>query len=45
MSGSTPDRSVKVLTQFDDFIGELVTHCHILPHEDQGMMRLLTIVR
>lgn len=34
---------VKVLTRFEDFDGEFVMHCHILPHEDQGMMLLVDI--
>ncbi|UNK44236.1 multicopper oxidase family protein [Arthrobacter sulfonylureivorans] len=29
---------VKVLVSFDDFPGRAVFHCHILDHEDQGMM-------
>ncbi|WP_435198081.1 multicopper oxidase family protein [Janibacter sp. GS2] len=30
--------SVKVLIAFDTFSGRTVYHCHILDHEDQGMM-------
>ncbi|WP_338748313.1 multicopper oxidase family protein [Janibacter alittae] len=30
--------SVKVLIAFDDFTGRTVYHCHILDHEDLGMM-------
>lgn len=30
--------NVKVLIAFDDFPGRTVYHCHILDHEDQGMM-------
>ena len=29
---------VKVLISFEDFPGRTVYHCHILDHEDQGMM-------
>ncbi len=29
---------VKVLIAFDDFLGRSVYHCHILDHEDRGMM-------
>ena len=29
---------VKVVIAFDDFSGRTVYHCHILDHEDQGMM-------
>ncbi|RJT76912.1 multicopper oxidase family protein [Arthrobacter cheniae] len=36
---NVPARSrVKVLIAFDDFPGKTVYHCHILDHEDQGMM-------
>ncbi|NEO81541.1 MAG: multicopper oxidase domain-containing protein [Moorea sp. SIO4G3] len=30
---------VTFLTKFEDFTGESVFHCHILDHEDEGMMR------
>jgi FtsP/CotA-like multicopper oxidase with cupredoxin domain len=32
---------VKVLVSFDDFPGRTVFHCHILDHEDLGMMRVV----
>ncbi|MGJ9403671.1 multicopper oxidase family protein [Arthrobacter sp. KK5.5] len=32
---------VKVLIAFDDFPGRTVYHCHILDHEDQGMMGIV----
>ncbi|MHA7299547.1 multicopper oxidase family protein [Pseudarthrobacter sp. MDT3-1] len=36
---NVPARSqVKVRVAFDDFAGRTVIHCHILDHEDQGMM-------
>ncbi|MEZ5086599.1 MAG: multicopper oxidase domain-containing protein [Tessaracoccus sp.] len=36
---NVPARSqVKVRVAFDDFPGRTVFHCHILDHEDQGMM-------
>lgn len=36
---NVPARSqVKVLIAFDDFPGRTVYHCHVLDHEDQGMM-------
>jgi hypothetical protein len=28
-------------TRFDDFVGEWVHHCHILLHEDNGMMQVV----
>jgi FtsP/CotA-like multicopper oxidase with cupredoxin domain len=34
----------KMRTRFADFIGEFVEHCHILAHEDRGMMQLLEVV-
>ncbi|MBW8780480.1 MAG: tyrosinase family protein [Verrucomicrobia bacterium] len=35
---------VKVRTHYTDFAGTFVQHCHILDHEDQGMMELVEIV-
>jgi FtsP/CotA-like multicopper oxidase with cupredoxin domain len=35
--------SVKFITTFDDFDGEFVIHCHILIHEDWGMMRKVIV--
>ncbi|EPX57187.1 oxidoreductase [Cystobacter fuscus DSM 2262] len=35
---------VKVRTRFDDFPGQFVLHCHILIHEDHGMMQLIQVV-
>ena len=35
---------VKIRTRFDDFTGLFVFHCHILAHEDRGMMQLVRIV-
>jgi len=31
-------------TQYTDFTGSYVQHCHILDHEDQGMMEIVEIV-
>jgi FtsP/CotA-like multicopper oxidase with cupredoxin domain len=39
------DQSVlTVRTRYADFTGRFVLHCHILPHEDMGMMELVEIV-
>lgn len=35
---------VKILTRFVDFTGMYVLHCHILGHEDRGMMQLVQVV-
>ena len=32
-------------TRYLDYIGTFVYHCHILDHEDQGMMELLEVVQ
>ncbi|MGW6172937.1 multicopper oxidase family protein [Arthrobacter sp. NPDC055138] len=32
---------VKILVSFDDFPGRTVFHCHILDHEDMGMMGVI----
>jgi L-ascorbate oxidase len=31
-------------TRYDDYIGKFVIHCHMLEHEDQGMMQNVTVV-
>ena len=28
-------------TRFDDFVGKWVNHCHVLIHEDNGMMQVV----
>ncbi|MGF1515304.1 MAG: multicopper oxidase family protein [Elainellaceae cyanobacterium] len=35
--------SVTIRIRFEDFVGRTVYHCHILDHEDQGMMGILDI--
>lgn len=35
--------TVKIRVRFDDFTGTTVYHCHILDHEDQGMMGIIEI--
>lgn len=34
----------KVRMAFQDFLGTYVFHCHILPHEDAGMMQAVMVV-
>jgi len=34
----------KMRTRFSDFTGQYVLHCHILAHEDRGMMELVEVV-
>jgi FtsP/CotA-like multicopper oxidase with cupredoxin domain len=38
------DYEVHVRTTYDRYIGEFVLHCHILDHEDSGMMANVLIV-
>ena len=35
--------TLKVRTRYERYIGEFVLHCHILDHEDQGMMQNVAI--
>jgi FtsP/CotA-like multicopper oxidase with cupredoxin domain len=44
--GGSPDRptSVTFRTRFTDFKGSYVMHCHILAHEDMGMMQTVEVV-
>lgn len=39
----TPGRVI-IRQTYPDFTGTFVLHCHILPHEDRGMMQLVRIV-
>jgi suppressor of ftsI len=39
-----PMSSVVIRAPFDDFTGKFVFHCHILNHEDNGMMALVDVV-
>jgi FtsP/CotA-like multicopper oxidase with cupredoxin domain len=44
--GGTPERptSVTFRTRFLDFSGTFVMHCHMLAHEDMGMMQMVEVV-
>lgn len=35
---------IRFRTWFTDFAGKFVDHCHILAHEDRGMMQLIEVV-
>jgi FtsP/CotA-like multicopper oxidase with cupredoxin domain len=35
--------TVVVRTRYERYIGDFVLHCHILDHEDQGMMQLVRV--
>jgi FtsP/CotA-like multicopper oxidase with cupredoxin domain len=36
--------TIKIRTRYERYIGEFVLHCHILDHEDSGMMQNVAIV-
>jgi FtsP/CotA-like multicopper oxidase with cupredoxin domain len=38
-----PGEEVKIRIQFTDFTGKFVYHCHILAHEDRGMMAVVDV--
>ena len=38
------DYNVTIRTRYQRYIGEYVLHCHILEHEDQGMMQNVKVV-
>lgn len=40
----SPGESVRIRIPFRDYTGKTVYHCHILDHEDLGMMGILEIV-
>ena len=44
VSGPAGVYTVKVRTRYERYIGEFVLHCHILDHEDQGMMQNVSIM-
>ena len=45
-TGTDPKKGVEIeyRTRYARYIGEFVLHCHILPHEDIGMMQNVEIV-
>jgi len=38
-----PGQTIRFRTRYADFTGDFVQHCHILDHEDQGMMQRVRI--
>ncbi|HEX3130697.1 MAG TPA: multicopper oxidase domain-containing protein [Thermoanaerobaculia bacterium] len=44
VDGKTVPGYIKMRSRFVDFTGQYVQHCHILAHEDRGMMQLLEVV-
>ena len=42
-SGRGDPYRIRVRTHYQRYIGQFVLHCHILDHEDQGMMQLVEI--
>jgi FtsP/CotA-like multicopper oxidase with cupredoxin domain len=45
IDGQVDPKGVSVYTRYDDFTGKFVIHCHILDHEDLGMMEAVKVVR
>jgi FtsP/CotA-like multicopper oxidase with cupredoxin domain len=43
LSGDTGD-SFTFVSNFEDFTGKFVEHCHVLSHEDLGMMETLEVI-
>lgn len=43
-AGSSGIYTIKLRTRYQRYIGEFVLHCHILDHEDQGMMQNVAVV-
>lgn len=39
-----PASNLLIFTQYTDYIGQFVMHCHILDHEDLGMMEIVEVV-
>ncbi|HEY9449462.1 MAG TPA: multicopper oxidase family protein [Gemmatimonadaceae bacterium] len=38
-----PHESARIVVRFDDFAGKWMFHCHIMDHEDMGMMGVLLL--
>lgn len=36
--------TVKIRTRYQRYVGQFVLHCHILDHEDQGMMQKVEVI-
>jgi len=43
-AGETGDGEIRFLTRFETFTGKFVIHCHILRHEDTGMMQAVEVI-
>ena len=43
INGDKPG-TIRFLTKFENFTGKFVIHCHILRHEDTGMMQAVEVV-
>ena len=43
-NGVTTPGQVTIRQTYKDFVGTYVLHCHILAHEDRGMMQLVRVV-
>ena len=41
----SPGDTINVYTHYTDFTGTFVLHCHILDHEDLGMMQAVKVVK
>lgn len=41
---ASPDKPLAIYTKYTDFTGKFVIHCHILDHEDLGMMQAVKVV-
>jgi FtsP/CotA-like multicopper oxidase with cupredoxin domain len=41
---ASPNVDIVINTRYERYIGEYVLHCHILEHEDQGMMQNVQVV-
>ena len=35
---------IEIRTRYEDFVGSFVMHCHILDHDDRGMMEKVNIL-
>lgn len=43
-AGGQPSKPFRLRSRYENFTGKFVLHCHILDHEDQGMMQTVDVL-
>ena len=45
LGGAANTDTITVRFQTDSFVGKMVVHCHVLEHEDEGMMAVVNVLQ